>query len=89
MITEWFIELGLMLAEWLLGLLAFELPTWFTDSEGLLVDLSAQVGGLGVWIPWSVMTAVALTVIGNWLLVYVVKIVKQLLAHIPQIGGAG
>lgn len=89
MIIEWLVTIAANVVGWI----SDNLLTWdgaqpraiWSEMEGMV----AQVGSMGVWIDWaSIATAVGLAVT-VWLACLAIKAVRALIAHIPQIGGAG
>lgn len=91
MITEWFLALVSGFADWVLSLL----PS-FTQAEGVIVTpanwvASFLAGGasLGGWLPWPTIAVAFPIVVGLYISIFLLKILRQLVAHLPQIGGSG
>lgn len=89
MVTEWFISIGTTIAQWGIGLFGnWELPDWLLGLQGMLAQLWASVVGLGAWIDWGFISTVALSVIGLWGVVFLVKGVRWLVGWLPTMGGS-
>ena len=90
MIIEWFLDLVTGFVEWVLGLFdEFDMPVEVLSPASGFTQLAAAVNGMGVWVPWAVVAASVGLVIGFWVVMMTVKIVRQIAAHIPLFGGAG
>lgn len=90
MIAEWFFELALLVTDWFLSLFdGFELPLTVTSPSGSIATLAANVYSMGVWVPWVVVAGAVGASIAVWGVMFVVKLVKQVMAHVPGFGGAG
>lgn len=89
MITEFFIGIGVWIAEFILGLFDFDLPDFFTEPPTVVQDLGGMVASLGVWVPWGVLSSAVFWVFALWVIFFLVKLVRQLVAHVPQVGGSG
>jgi len=90
-ITDFFLNLWAGFQEWLFGML----PD-VTEADGVIATASNWVGtlitagsSLGVWIPW-VTIGVCVQVAGVvWVMTFLFKIARSVIAHIPFIGGNG
>lgn len=90
MIVEWLLDLMLTVVDWLLGLVPPDfLPSFVKSPPSELSQIAAQVEGMGVWVPWGVVAVAAASSLGVWGVLFVIKVIRQLFAHVPQIGGAG
>jgi hypothetical protein len=90
-IIEWLIQLGTAFGEWVLG------QTPDTSSAANLVfqadnamrPVFSAAAGLGAWIPWFHIGATIAVVLGFYLLMFALKVLRQLVTHIPLFGGTG
>ena len=89
MIWDALVDAAVWLGEALLGLITSDFPAWFTTPPPFVYELTEMVGSMSVWVPFGHLMLLAVLVLGVWLSMFVFKIVKQLLAHVPQLGGAG
>lgn len=90
MIVEWFLGLIETVVEWFFSLFdGFEIPSAISSPDSAFGELLGNVHGLGVWVPWGVIAAVVGAVLLTWITMFVIKLVKQVLAHVPAFGGAG
>lgn len=91
MIFELIAQLGVVMGQWVLGLL----PPTQTGAD--LVVTAGNVFGpivsggaaLGSWLPWAALGVVFPIVIGFYILAFLVKVARQLATHLPFIGGTG
>lgn len=89
MIVEWFLDLVSIVVDWFFDLFdGFSVPDWMTPPAELR-DFLGSAASMGVWVPWTVMGVVLSSVIGVYLVTFIVKLVKNVAAHIPAFGGAG
>lgn len=89
MILEYLLDLVLGIVEWFLGLFDdLDIPSWLSPS-GQIQSFISNFASVGVWIPWTVMASVVTAVVATYSITFVVKLVKQILAHVPGFGGAG
>jgi hypothetical protein len=90
MIIEFFLGLVTWIGQFVIGLLPEDDSDQIVQSAS---DALAGVVGLGsgvsVWIPWTVIVYAAGFTFTAWLALFIVKIIRQLIAHIPQFGGTG
>lgn len=90
MITEFFLNLALGVVEWVVGLLPdWTPPAGITDADGMLSQVLAFGAGLGTWVDWATVGALALIPLGLWVIGVGWKLVRTLLSHIPGFGGSG
>jgi hypothetical protein len=88
-IFEYFLGLVADIVNWL----AANVFTWdgpqprnvWGDIEGMVNN----VASIGVWIDWAAIFTAAALAIGVWLACLGIKALRALIAHIPQVGGAG
>lgn len=91
MIIEWFLTLVEGLLSWLLTLFDFELVPQeaVLDVGSGIAPWAHGIADLGVWLPWGVLAvwvpAVGTVYVGS----LVAKFIKNLVAHVPFIGGKG
>jgi hypothetical protein len=90
MIAEWFGEVVIAFVAWLASIWGdFEIPQWAYDSRGTMIDLLASYSGLGVWVDWQALGICMAAVGATYALGLVVRLIRVLVAHIPQFGGGG
>lgn len=90
MIVEWFLDLVVTVAEWFFSLFdGFEIPDVVASPTGSIATLAGNVQAMGVWVPWAVVAGAVGASLGVWAVMFVIKLVKQILAHVPAFGGAG
>lgn len=88
MIPEWFMGLGVGIAEWFLSLFGTgEPPEFLSQLSTWLGGLISAASGFGAWVPWAFALTVATIVVSLWLLGFVVKGVRWLIGLIPTMGG--
>lgn len=92
MVTEFFINLGVMIGEWFVGLapasvapVPAEVESFDTTVNGFI----GNFGGLGVWVPWPLVIFCAVTAVAIWAIAWGVKAVAFLWGQVPVIGGSG
>lgn len=89
MITEWFISLGVGIADWFLGLFGEdEPPVWLDGIADFFADLATRAAGLGAWIPWPLFVTVATFVLALWSVFWIVKGVRWIWGLTPFSGGS-
>lgn len=88
MIVEWWIGVVSSFVDWVASLF----PTWsapdLDPSSGIGQVVSAGAS-LGNWVPWTVLLFCVGVVVAAWLVTLGIKIVRALIAHVPEFGGAG
>jgi len=90
MIIEWLLDLALSIVEWIFSLFGgIQIPGNIRNPSGALGSLFSQIGSLGVWVPWGVISVCVVSVLGVWGIMFLVKVIRQFIAHVPQFGGAG
>lgn len=90
MITEWLMSLAVWLGSAVLGMMPeSEADSLVRNSSSIVADVAGMASGINVWFPWSVAAICGVSTFTMWGLLFVVKIVRQLLAHVPQFGGSG
>lgn len=90
MITEALLRAGASFASWILGLFpSWEPPAWATDTTGNLKNVLEWFTGLGVWVDWNALGICIGAVVGTYLVGFLIKLTRAVVAHIPMIGGAG
>jgi hypothetical protein len=89
-ISEWFLQMGATILAWVGSLFpAWTPPAEFTQMGGLVSQAMGWFVGLGVWVPWSVLTACVTVQLAAWALTLSAKTVRAAVAHIPFVGGHG
>jgi hypothetical protein len=87
-ITEWLAGVFTGFISWLSTLVpSFTLPSWFTGFGASYNAFFASFNGFGVWANWTLIGSVLGVVLGFWLLVLVVKILRWLWGLTPFSGG--
>lgn len=89
MITEWLVGM----VEDLLIFIANLMPSWspgeMAGARSTLMGLLETFGGFGVWIDWTLLGVCMAAVVGAWAVAVGTKLIRALLAHVPQFGGSG
>lgn len=90
MITEFFLNLAAGIVSWIASLFpAWTPPAEFTQLSGMVSTVMGWFVGLGVWVPWSVISTCAAVQLAVWAIALGVKTVRAAAAHIPLFGGSG
>lgn len=90
MISEWVAGIAVELVAWIASLFGdFEIPQWAYDSRGVMIDLLQTYSGLGVWVDWQALGICMAAVGGVYAIGVSIKLLRVVVAHIPQFGGAG
>lgn len=89
MISEWFIDIGLGLQAWFLGLFGDEpIPDWLTSTSTFISELGLRVSGLGAWVPLGLLGTVCVGLLGFWGLFWLVKGIRWVWGLTPFSGGS-
>lgn len=88
------VEFFLGLVTWIGGLVIGMLPDDDSadivgSSASVIADVVAMGSGVSVWIPWGVAGVCFAFVTTFYVATFTLKIMRQLLAHIPLVGGVG
>lgn len=90
MVTEWLLQLAVWLGTMVLDMMPDSDAAALVDDGSTVVASVIQMGhGITVWFPWAVVGLCAATTFTAWGALFVLKILRQLLAHVPQFGGTG
>lgn len=92
MITEWFIDLGVAIAQWFVGLVPADqvaVPPAFASFDSTVNGFIAPFASMGVWVPWTVVITCAGLALAVWAALWLVKAIAWVWGQIPVIGGAG
>lgn len=90
MIVEWLFDIVLVIVDWFLALFDdVEIPSEVRSPTSSFSTLAANVSAMGIWVPWSVIAGAVAASLGVYAVMFIIKLVKQVLAHIPLFGGAG
>lgn len=90
MVTEWFLTFAVWLGEMVIGMMPENGAAGIVnDGSNVVANVVSMGNGLSVWFPWAVIGAVGASVYAAWSALFIFKIVRQLLAHVPQFGGTG
>lgn len=91
MIVEWFIDLGVMVSTFIAGLFPtdWELPDFLANFDTMINGVLSSIDGIAVWIDWQFVLGTVLVVLSVWGIALGVKIIRQIITHIPQFGGNG
>lgn len=90
MVIDWLLQLVQGFVGWVASLFPpVELPDWLTGMIGSVNDFLGTVDGLGGWFPWPVLATVLATLVTFYAVAFGIKLVRAILAHLPEIGGSG
>lgn len=90
MITEWFIQLGVGIASWFVGLFPKSGPPQFVkDFPGLYQTMTTGAAQVGAWVDWAFVVPVVLASLAVFVITFGVKLVLKIAAFIPFFGGSG
>lgn len=90
MIVEWILDLVEGFVTWFLGLFdSLELPEWMTTPPPEVLSFFSMMTSMGVWVPWGVLAAVLGVVLTVYAAAFLIKLIRQILAHVPMFGGSG
>lgn len=90
MITQFFLDLGASIVNWLASLFPpWQVPSQVTGLPGMLSQLLAGMGGLGGWIDWGVVSAAVGVAVSTWIVCLVIKTLRAIASYLPFVGGAG
>lgn len=90
MVTEWFLNWALGVIYWLVDLL----PDWAVPEElanpgGFIETVIGNAAGVGVWLDWAGLIALALIPSAVWATGILWKAFRTGFSHFPGIGGSG
>lgn len=89
MITEWLLDLCVTVVTWFTGMFGdAEVPDWLLGVTGWIGDLLESAAGLGAWVNFPLVAAVAAAVFGTWLVLWLVKALRWLWGLTPLSGGS-
>jgi hypothetical protein len=87
-ITAWFIGIGTGFVDWFLGLFGTaDPPAFIVQATDFVAGLLSSAAGLGAWIPWALVLAVAGFNFLLWATGFGVKAVRWCVGLIPSMGG--
>lgn len=90
MITEWLVGVGAGFGEWVASLFPeIEVPDWLENADDFVNGIFAYGDGLGAWVDWGLVTAIAAVPLGTWVLLLAVRGARVVISHLPFIGGRG
>lgn len=90
MIIEWIASVGSGIGAWIGTLFQpIVLPAWVTDPLAVIYDFLDSASGLGVWFPWQVLSWVVGGLVTIFSITFGAKLVREIVKHIPFVGGAG
>lgn len=90
MIIEWLVTVAAGASGWLGDIIPdWTPPDFLIGFSGLFNDLTANIGGLGVWADWGYIIGIVTVVISVWGITLLVRVARALGAHIPFFGGNG
>lgn len=88
MIVEWLVNLAAGLFKFIADLFPdWETPPELLDPTGLMAQVMAHTAGLGIFVDWALIGALALIPLGVWVLGLSFRALKTLISHIPFFGG--
>jgi hypothetical protein len=87
-ITDWIIGLASGFVGWVMGFLGTADPPAFVSTVATFIGtLLTSVAGLGAWVPWPLVLAVAGANLGLWVVFALVKGIRWVVGLIPTMGG--
>lgn len=90
MITEALVRVALGFVAWVATLFPdWQLPDWVSSMQETELQLLQTYHGLGVWVDWAAMGWAISAVAATYGIGFGIRMVRALLAHIPQFGGSG
>ncbi|MDO8341540.1 MAG: hypothetical protein Q7T59_06220 [Candidatus Woesebacteria bacterium] len=90
MITEWFLNWAMGVVTWLVDLLPdWDWPAELAQPGGMLESILANAAGVGIWIDWAAIIALALIPLGVWVIGLTWKGLRTAFSHFAFIGGSG
>ena len=90
MIVEFLASLGRNIGSFFAGLFgAIDLPSFVTDSAPALYNFLDDASGLGVWVPWAVISAVLGARVTVYLVAFAAKLAQKVWGLVPVVGGSG
>lgn len=87
MITEWLMSFGSGFADWLLTIMP-GVPI-IDGFIGSAAALGGFAGSLGVWVNWVGIGLLVGQVMAVYLAMFIFKIIRAIIGHLPIIGGNG
>lgn len=89
-VTEFFLGLVTWLGQFVIGMLPEDESSEIVGSaSGVVANVVGMANGVSVWIPWSVIGVCFVAVSTFYIATFTLKIIRQLLAHVPLVGGTG
>lgn len=89
MIVEWFLDIMAGIQTWFLSLFGTAAPPeWINGAADTLTDVINRASGLGAWFPFPLMGAVAVFLLGLWLVLWSIKGARWLYGLTPISGGS-
>ena len=90
MIVEWLLDLVTGFVGWVLGLFDdWQLPTELMSPHSGIFYVYSFLTSMGVWVPWAGIGVIVTITMGCYMFLFVVKLIKNLIAHVPGFGGSG
>lgn len=90
MITEAVVHVACLFAAWVATLFpSWQVPDWFSGLGTTINGVLANLNGVGVWVPWTVILSVVTAVLGTWVVCAGIKLMRAIASYIPFFGGAG
>lgn len=91
MVTEWvfdvFVSLAAFVGSWFV--VEWEVAPFFVNFDSTINDVLDNLSGVGAWVDWGITFTVVGAVVLAWIVGLGVKLVRQIAAHLPVIGGSG
>ena len=90
MVTEWIVNLATSFVQWLASLFpAWDPPSQLTGMTTAVNSILGTLSGFGVWVDFTTLNSCVLAAVGVWAVVLAIKLIRAVIAHVPQFGGAG
>lgn len=90
MITEALVGVGTWFGGWIVGLFPeWNPPAWLYEVPAMFSTAFGMVSGLGVWFDWQALGVVVGSVVAAYVIGFLVRLTRAVIAHIPQFGGGG
>lgn len=88
MITEWFLTMIAGFFGWIADFVPdWNVPVELTDPDGLIGSVFAISTGLGVWIDWAFIGALASIPLIIWVAGITWQGLRMMWSHLPFVGG--
>lgn len=90
MILEWLLTIGTSVSGWIADLFPiWNVPAALSSPQSAVASVMSNFVGLGSWVSWPILIGCVAAVLGTWLVMFTIKLIRAVIAHVPQFGGAG